>query len=171
MSDLVETPQDALETLWSQLEDNRVGMLWLPDSGQHPQPMTHFADREAEALWFITSADTDLVAAVGHGGLARFVLQSEKLDYHASLTGSLVVYDSDEKLDAYWSIAVAAWFEQGRDDPKVTLLKFSPREAAIWASDANPVLLGAKMVRAALSTDRMSPNIGQHRVLDLTTQA
>ena len=68
MSDPIETPQDALETLWSQLEDNRVGLLWLPDSGQHPQPMTHFADRDAEALWFITSADTDLVAAVGHGG-------------------------------------------------------------------------------------------------------
>ncbi|WP_424966771.1 MULTISPECIES: pyridoxamine 5'-phosphate oxidase family protein [unclassified Dinoroseobacter] len=171
MSESYETSHEAMTELWSELDACRIGMLWMPDSGQHPQPMTHFADPEAQALWFITSADTDLVAAVSHGGQARYTMQSGKGNYHASLTGSLVVYDSDEKIDALWSIAMAARFEQGREDPKVTLLKFSPREAAIWASDANPVVVGARMVQAAFSTDCASPEIGHHRVLDLVVPA
>lgn len=171
MATLTEGLDAARTQLWSQLDQARTGMLWLRDTDQHPQPMTHFADAENGALWFVTSADTDLVAALGHGAEAGFTVISPDQDYHASLRGSLVKYDSAEKLDALWNFAVAAWFEQGRDDPKVTLLKFSPREAAVWASEGNPVIVGLKMMRAAMTDGKSHPFVGTHHVLQLDLAA
>ncbi|NIZ12094.1 pyridoxamine 5'-phosphate oxidase family protein [Phaeobacter sp. HF9A] len=161
-----DTDQEAAEQLWRRLEDTRAGMLFVDDSAQHPQPMTHFADPESGAIWFITSADTDLVAAVGLGAEATFVYQSQKGDYHASIKGPLVVSESAEKLDSLWSAPVAEWFEKGREDPKVTLLQLTPREAGVWASESNSILVGLKLLTAAMSEDGTAPDVGVHRVIN-----
>lgn len=166
-----ETDRAAVKQLWDRLEEARTGLLSVPESGQHPQPMTHFADPLHGVIWFITSGDTDLVGAIGHGAEAQFTLQSQNGDYHASLKGSLVVYESEEVLDELWSLSAAAWFERGREDPKVTLLRFSPREAAVWATDRNAILVGLKMMRAALQEGRSEPDIGEHRVFPVAPAA
>lgn len=166
-----DSDADADAQLWKRLKDTRTGMLSVDGSSQHPQPMSHFADPDSGEIWFITSADTDLVAAVGLGAEATFCYQSQKGDYHASVKGPLVVYESDEKLDSLWSPPVAAWFEQGREDPKVTLLQLTPREAAIWASDSNPILVGLKMLNAAMRDDVSEPDVGIHRVINFSDVA
>ncbi|MGR3760260.1 pyridoxamine 5'-phosphate oxidase family protein [Roseobacteraceae bacterium NS-SX3] len=167
MARQTETAQEASQQLWRQLARARTTMLSVSDSGQHPQPMTHFADEEGGALWFIASADSDLVAAVGLGATGQLTLVSDSRDYHASLQGVLEISEDSAKLDEYWSVAAAAWFEAGRKDPKVTLLKFTPREAAVWASEGNPVLVGIKLLRAGLQEGGSPPDIGVHHVLQL----
>ena len=49
------------DTLFYQTEQLRFGMLGVEGSGQHMQPMSHHLDRENQSIWFISSADTDLV--------------------------------------------------------------------------------------------------------------
>ena len=116
MAKKVETEADAKEQLWSQLDDGRISMLSVPGSGQLPQPMTHFVDREAGCLWFISSAETDLVQAVNAVTSGLLVFMAPSQDYQASLGGRLEIVPDEEKLDALWNVAVAAWFEKGRDD-------------------------------------------------------
>ncbi|CAN0588148.1 unnamed protein product, partial [Ectocarpus sp. 12 AP-2014] len=67
--------------------------------------------------------------------------------------------------------AAAAWFEEGRDDPKVTLVRFSPREASVWVSDKNAVVVGLKMMRAAMAEGESNPDVGDHHVLHLNLAA
>lgn len=170
MADRFKDPDLAETQLWTQLGRTRAGMLWIEGAGQHPQPMTHFVDQEGGCLWFITASDTDLVTALGHGATGRFTIVSDKRDYHAGLIGALQVVVDDDKLADLWSMAVAAWFEKGIEDPKVTLLRFVPREAAVWASEAS-VLVGIKMIRAAMSEGISQPDVGEHHVLQLNTAA
>ena len=58
MAEKVETDADARAQFWSRMAQSRVSMLWVEGSGQHPQPMTHYADAEAGDIWFITSSET-----------------------------------------------------------------------------------------------------------------
>ena len=171
MAKLYENEGQATQQLWSQLEAVPTGLLWVPGSGQHPQPMSHFTDSDNGSLWFITSSDTDLFEAVGTGTEAAFTLQSVGNDYHASLKGMLVPFEDGTKLDEYWSFSAAAWFEMGRDDPKVRLLRFVPGEAAVWASEKNSVILGIKLMRAAMSGSGKMPDVSNHHVLDLRNAA
>lgn len=171
MAKKVETEADAKEQLWSQLDDGRISMLSVPGSGQLPQPMTHFVDREAGCLWFISSAETDLVQAVNAVTSGLLVFMAPSQDYQASLGGRLEIVPDEEKLDALWNVAVAAWFEKGRDDPSVRLLRFVPDEAAIWASEGSRVLVGLKMLRAGLTEGEDHPDVGVHTFIDFNKAA
>lgn len=161
---------ESRNVLWSHLEEERVCMLCVKGPQQHPQPMTMFADQDRATIWFIASADSDLVGAIADKARGRDVdagltIQTNKNAYMASLVGRVEISQDTEKLDELWDVAMAAWFEAGRADPKVRLLKFTPREASIWSSQTNPVLFGIKVMRAAMVKGANKPDVGTHEVI------
>ena len=77
----------------------------------------------------------------------------------------------DGKLDELWSVAAAAWFEKGREDPHIRLVRFMPDQAAIWASETSRVLVGLKMLRAGMTKGTSKPDVGVHRVIAFESAA
>lgn len=164
MNTMEKLRADARSTLFEKLDENRVGMLGVVDSDQHMQPMTHYADPETAELWFITSTDTDLVRAVGMGARAHHCVMTSDGEFYACLSGTLEQSEDREKLDEIWSSVASAWFDEGREDPEVTLLRFAPQEAAVWASTDSSVVFGLEIVRANLDTDH-KPDVGEHLII------
>ena len=165
MSNLSRLRDDPKAELFAQLEKGRAVFLGIKGSDQHLQPMAHHADPDARAVWFITFRQSDLVAAIGAGAEARITFQSSDEEFYADITGRLGVERNDAKLDEIWSPVAAAWFEEGREDPNVTLLKFTPRSAACWANTGSSLMFGFEVVRANVSKEHQ-PNIGEHVVID-----
>ena len=161
MVDLKKTDADAKAQLFDQLGDLHAGMLGVDGSGQHMQPMTPYFDRIEGKIWFITSRDTDLVSAVGQGGSAMFTFVGKKNDYYACMRGDITVRHDEAKLDEIWSVVAAAFFDDGRRDPEVTLLCLDLRDAAIWATDGNPFHFGLEIAKANMDRDR-KPDLGKH---------
>ena len=48
-------------------------------------------------------------------------------------------------IDRLWNPFVAAWYEGGKDDPKLALLRFDTEGAEIWLNE-NSLLAGVKML-------------------------
>ena len=162
MTRKIET--DAQGTLFEVLDEQRVGMLGVSGSGQHMQPMTHFADPDACALWFVTSRDTDLVRAVGQGAQAHHCVMKSDGTLYACLAGTLEQSSDSAKLDELWSAVTAAWFEEGREDPDVVLLRFSLRDAGVWTATDSGIVFGLEIARANMSAERQ-PDVGEHTVV------
>jgi general stress protein 26 len=121
--------------------------------------MSHFADAASGVIWFISSVDTDLVQSLGMGEDADYVVISDDHGVHISLRGKLYHLHDDAKLDALWSPMVGAWFEGGKDDPRVALLRLDPEVAEIWASSTSMLKVGFEMIRANLDPAHQ-PDIG-----------
>lgn len=155
-SDVATDPRSAL---FDVLDSVRAGMLGLTGGGAGFQPMTHFPDPAAGVIWFISSTDTALVQSLGMGEDADYVVISDGHEFHASLRGKLYQLHNDAKLDALWSPVIAAWFEGGRTDPRVALLRFDPEVADIWASSASTLKFGFEIIRATLDPSHQ-PDIG-----------
>ncbi|MFZ1727892.1 MAG: pyridoxamine 5'-phosphate oxidase family protein [Albidovulum sp.] len=164
MDMLEQVRADARTALFDAMTDVRAGMLGVEGSGQHMQPMTHFLDEDTAELWFITASDTDLVRAVGQGARAHYCVISKDQTLHACLSGTIVQSQDTEKLDALWSPVAAAWFEGGRDDPKVTLLQLTLLDAAVWATTDSMVAQSVEMARATMDAGH-KPDIGEHVVV------
>ena len=137
----------------------RAGMLGLTAGGDGMQPMTHFPDEASGSIWFISSTDTALVQSLGMGEDADYVVISEDHDLHASIRGKLHQLHDDAKLDELWNPVVAAWFEGGRQDPRVALLRFDPEVAAIWASSPSSLKFGFEIIRSTLDPGHQ-PDLG-----------
>jgi general stress protein 26 len=154
---------DVEKTLWKAIEDHRTGMLGLMRDDQHFQPMTAFVERETNQIWFFTYKDTDLAEAVGGaGGHAMFVYQDK--DIQACIGGRLALRHDPERIDKYWGPMVAAWYPEGKDDPRLTLLCLDCDDAQVWVTDAGPVKFAWEIARANASKDR--PDLGERTNLN-----
>jgi general stress protein 26 len=150
---------DPRGAVFAALGDVRTGMLGLVGGGDGAQPMTHFAEEAPGVIWFVSSTETDLVQSLGAGEDAEYVVISSDHDVHISLRGKLYQLHNDTKLDELWSPVIAAWFEGGRDDPRVALLRFEPEVANIWASTASTLRFGFEIARANLDQGH-KPDVG-----------
>lgn len=170
MSKPHDLEKDPRATLFETFDDVRAGMLGLVSSGSLMQPMTHFADAKEGVIWFITSRETDLSKEIGQGASAQYSLVGKKHDLHAALAGRITPSDDQAKLDELWSPVVAAWFEGGREDPNVQLLRFAPSTAKVHASTGSAVHFGIEIARANLSEDHQ-PDVGEVAVIDFPRAA
>ncbi|WP_287252704.1 pyridoxamine 5'-phosphate oxidase family protein [Mesorhizobium sp.] len=55
-----------------------------------------------------------------------------------------MIDDDRAVIDRLWNRFVAAWFEEGKEDPKLCLLRFDPADAEIW-KDASSIVAGVKL--------------------------
>ena len=159
MANLDHVQSDPRKALFAMLADVRSGMLGLTASGTGLQPMTHFPDADAGVIWFISSMQSDLVQATGLGEDADYVVVAKDHDMHASLRGKLYHLHDAAKLDALWNPVIGAWFNGGRDDPNIALLRFEPDTAEIWASTTSTLRFGFEILRANLDADHQ-PDLG-----------
>lgn len=170
MSKAPQLRDDPRATLFAHLDDVRAGMLDVERSGQHLQPMTHFADADTAVLWFLTGLGTDLVRAVGQGARAQFCVVGTNQDVYACMSGAIGQAENPEKLADIWSPLASAWFPEGVGDPNVSLLRLTLQEAAIWTVTDSALVFGFEVLRANLSENR-PPDLGDHLVIRFDSAA
>ena len=144
------SPEELKTKFWKALKSDMTAMLGLAEMPAHLQPMTAQLgdDGEGGPIWFFSATDVDLVQAMGAGAEAIMTFASKDHELFASLDGRLVPDDDRATIDRLWNPFVAAWYEDGKDDPKLQLIRFDPRSAQIWLNE-NSLFAGVKMLLGA----------------------
>jgi general stress protein 26 len=144
------TNSEIEEKFWKALKSDMTLMLGLSGVEEgHAQPMTAQLDGDdRHSIWFFTAKDTDLVESINgrHEAMAHFA--SKGHDLFATLQGDLVLDNNPVMIDRLWNRFVAAWFEGGKDDPKLQLIRFDPDRAQIWLNE-NSLFAGVKLLLGA----------------------
>jgi general stress protein 26 len=130
------------DRFWKELKSERTLMLGLDgEPGGGMQPMTALIEEDdGGPLWIFTSKESDLAKAIGGGKPAHATFTGKKHDLFANVTGRLSINNDKAVIERLWNPWVAAWFEDGKDDPKLCLLRFDAEHAKIWL---NATPLGA----------------------------
>lgn len=126
------------EKFWKALKDSPFIMLGIEgERDGATQPMTvnfEDQDRDMGVLWIFTAKDHDLTRAMGQSSRAIASYSGKGHDLFASLRGTLVIDNDPATIERLWSPIVAEWYE-GKDDPKLALVRFDVDNAKIWLSD------------------------------------
>jgi general stress protein 26 len=110
--------------------------------------MTAQLDGDKGPIWLFTAKDNGIVQSLSRGSCAIATFTSKGHDLFATLHGELSLDDDQGTIHRLWNRFVAAWFEQGKDDPKLALLRLDPERAEIWA-DASSLIAGIKILLGA----------------------
>jgi general stress protein 26 len=125
--------QDLEGRFWKELKSSPFVMLGLDGARDgHAQPMTAQLEDDSHTLWFFTARDNGLIAALGESHRAIATFTGKGHDLFASIHGELAEATSRAKIDALWNAHVEAWYEGGKDDPNIALLRLDPEKATIW---------------------------------------
>lgn len=131
MSDRIE------KKMWEAMADSPFLMLHLQSTRDHAEPMTVQLDENADgAVWFYTTKDNRV--ADGGRAMAQFVSKDHKL--FGCIAGTLTEETDPAVIDKHWSRHVEAWYEGGRKDPNLLMMRFELGDAEIWTHD--PTLKG-----------------------------
>lgn len=142
------SPEELEHKLWDALKSERTVMLGLVDvEDGHTRPMTAQFEHERGPIWFFTSTDNAMVGQLDQaaGAHASFVAKDHEL--FATLGGRLVLDNDRAVIERLWNPFVAAWYD-GKDDPKLALLRFDAERAEIW-ENASSLVAGLKLLLGA----------------------
>jgi general stress protein 26 len=142
------TPQDIETKFWKALRSDRTMMVGLNGVADgHTRPMTAQIDGDEDRgpIWFFGSNDSALVRALSKGDRAIATFASKDNDVFAAVHGTLTIDNDRAVIDRLWNRYVAAWYEGGKDDPKLVLLRFDAERAEIWL-EGSTLIAGIKML-------------------------
>jgi general stress protein 26 len=155
---MTDTP-DA-HKITSLLKDFRFGMFTTLDGGKPvARPFTIQEVEPGGDLWFLVSRQSTAVHQLSADSRAGVALSSN--DSWVSLTGTAEVVDSQERVDTYWSPVVEAWFPGGKEDPEITVLKFSPEGGEYWDTPGSRVATAIAFVRAKVTGEPLEGDSGK----------
>jgi general stress protein 26 len=143
----MHTPEELEKKLWKAVKSDRTLMLGLDGAEEgHTRPMTALLEHEGRGpLWIFTATDNQLAQRTRSPQRALATFASMGHDVFASLRGMLVRDDDRGVIDRLWNPFVAAWYEGGKDDPKLALLRFDAEHAEIWLNEQS-LLAGVKLL-------------------------
>lgn len=131
------------EKFWKALKDSPFIMLGIEgERDGATQPMTvNFEDQDCTrgSLWIFTAKDHDFTRAMGQSSRAIASYAAKGHGLFASLRGTLSLDNDPSTIERLWSPMVGEWYE-GKDDPKLALVRFDVEDAKIWLSDVQGFL-------------------------------
>ncbi|MGV3551520.1 pyridoxamine 5'-phosphate oxidase family protein [Rhizobium sp.] len=145
------SPEKLEEKFWLALKDDMTVMLGLNSIDEsHARPMTAMFEGRSGPVWFFTSKETAIVEHIGldtiaSGRPAFFTFASKGHSLFATVHGTIRIDNDRAAIDRLWNRFTAAWFEGGKDDPKLALLRFETERAEIW-EDEWSLVAGIKLL-------------------------
>ena len=71
------------------------------------------------------------------------------------VAGNLTEETREDIIDKHWNNAAAAWYEQGRQDPSLLMLRMDLGDAEIWEADPGVVGIFKMMTGITMKGDEM----------------
>lgn len=118
--------------MWKKMADSPFLMVGLSDSHEHSEPLTAQLDEDqVDTLWFFVGKSN----RVAQGGKAMAQFVSKGHDFFACLSGTITQDNDRAMIDKLWNNQVEAWFDGGKDDPNLALVRLDIDSAEMWETD------------------------------------
>ena len=116
-------------------------------------------------LWFITSVDTSKVLEIQREKQVNVAYGDPGKHRYVSVSGRATVIDDKAKVDEFWSPIYKAYFPEGKDDPKLRVIKVTVEKAEYWDSPGGIIPTVIAFARAMLGDENV--DIGENEKINL----
>ena len=155
--------QDHIDKIQDVIKDVKFAMMsTVNKKGDiHAWPMTTTETSiGAKEIWFIGDKTSDVVKDIQDNPKVGLTYATQDAKNYVSISGNAELSDDKDKLDELWSPMDSAFFEKGKEDEKVQLIKVVPHGAECWISGSSTVNM-FKMAVAAVQEGKTAEGIGE----------
>lgn len=162
--------KEAIEKLQELVNKIDVGMFCTyPGNGEyvHAVPMSRQEVDDDGSIWYLFSTESETYRNLQRNDKVS-VLFAHAGDYNfMSLNGVAEISEDKERIEKYWNKFVEAWFEKGKADPNIRILKVNVADAHYWDNKTGKLATLFKVAASALSGQKM--DIGREGELNMPT--
>lgn len=163
------TREESIATVAALIRDIRFAMLVsTTDEGHlHAQPMTTQQTEFDGDLWFIAARDSELVHNLGARPQVNVSYADPIKNNYLSIHGTAELVEDSAKLDELWSEAHRIYFEGGKEDPNIQLVKIDSGGAEYWQSGGKIRTMFA-LAKTLISGSKLNENeVGKNATVKL----
>lgn len=146
--------QDAVEKIRQLAMEVDIAML-CTNLGAKPFntcPMSTQAVDDDGTIWFFSNKDSDHNLDLVTDADCQLIYSSKVGETnHLSLYGTAEITFDRAKAEKLWSPIHKTWFPGGLEDPKLSMIRFVPRQGYYWDSKHGKMVSFAKMAFSALT--------------------
>ncbi|MBG6178884.1 pyridoxamine 5'-phosphate oxidase family protein [Arthrobacter sp. CAN_A1] len=159
------TQQDGMKELNKVLKDADIAILTTINAeGQLVSRPLAVQKAEFDGdLWFFTDDPSPKADEIRANPQVNVSISSGK--GYVSIAGTASLTKDPATINELWSASVEPWFENGKDDPSVALIKVDADTAEYWTLDSPKIVSAFKIAKGLVTGERADP--GKNDVVDL----
>jgi len=159
------TDNDDFETIRTIVSGTRIAVLTTrASSGElHARPLAVLDYPFEGTLWFFTQEPSPKTDDVANDPQVNVSFTDGKS--YLSIAGTASVERNQTRIDQLWNPMAEAWFDDGREDPSVALLRVDATSAEFWAIDKPKVVRAFEIAKAVVT--RTTPDVGENKTVSL----
>ena len=96
------------------------------------RPMSTAEVDEQGNFWFMSGSDSNKNYEIGADNTVQLIYAKTADLHFLSVAGEATIIRDREKTEDLWNIFAKAWFQEGKDDPNLTLIRVKPTHAYYW---------------------------------------
>jgi general stress protein 26 len=124
---------------------NAVG----PSGGVRPMSVQEVDDKGT--LWFLSATDSFKNEEIVMDPAVKLYFQGSAHSDFLFLAGRAHITQDRSKIRELWNPILKTWFTEGKDDPRISVIRVVPTEGYFWDTKHGNVIAGIKtLVGAAL---------------------
>lgn len=152
--------REAQQKLKQLVESVRICMFATIDEGgeMFSRPMSTAQVEDDGSLWFFSNEYSEKVQDISHESQVYLFYSHPGQNSYLHVKGVCSIVNDQAKIDELWNPAIKAWFPEGKDDPKLCLLRVKPTDASYWDGPSSKFVVLFKMATAAVLGSK--PNLG-----------
>lgn len=116
------------------------------DESQSARPMSIQKSDSDGTLWFLSSVGSAKNEEINSNPRARLFFQKTSSMEFLELQGKAEVTQNKELIYELWDSMAKNWFPKGKDDPRISVIKFTPEAGHYWDTKHGAGLAGVKML-------------------------
>ena len=127
------------------------------------RPMATLDVDDEGNLWFVSSRNSNKNEEIKTEDRVQLIYAKGGNSHFVSISGKARITKDKEKIDELWNSFAKAWFQEGKDDPNISVIEIIPDEAYYWDTVHGKMIsllkIAASVVSGKTMDDRIEGNI------------
>jgi general stress protein 26 len=110
-------------------------------------------------IWFLSAIDSGKNRELAEKPNATLFFQGSEYSDFLELHGTVRISQEKERIHELWGPVVKNWFTGGKDDPRITVLQFTPNSGYYWDTKHGDTIAGFKLLIGVITGTNMDDSI------------
>jgi general stress protein 26 len=145
-----------------ELVDHNPVCMFTSAIGEAPlqtRPMTTQEVDDNGSFWFFSAKESQKNMEIEDDSRIQLLYANTSKSEFLTVYGTATILHDRKKIEEMWSPMAKAWFQQGKDDPDLTLIKVKPESAYYWDTQFNKMVTLFKMAASVASGKTMDVGV------------
>ena len=153
--------QDAIKKMKEMAEEIEICMFCTYDADNKMQtaPMRANEIDNDGTFWFLSTNESTRNTDIQANSTTDLIFAQPGKENYLSVHGHSEITYNKQKIDDLWNPMVKTWFTEGKEDPRISVIKFTPEEAYYWDTRHGKMVSFLKIAVGAVTGKTMDDGI------------